>query len=144
MIKVNNRKAINNLATKSFKASRTRNIVAIIAIALTTILFTSLFTVGIGVMESIQNQNLRQSGGAGHIALKYMTEAQYQKVKNHKLVDKISYNKIVADSVDNPKLLKRRAEMYYMDKTAMELGFCKPTVGLPPKLENEIATDTTT
>ena len=44
MIKVNNKKAITNLATKSFRANKTRNIIAVIAIALTTILFTSIFT----------------------------------------------------------------------------------------------------
>lgn len=42
MFKVKNRKAINNLSVKSFRASKTQNLIAAIAIALTTILFTRL------------------------------------------------------------------------------------------------------
>ena len=144
MIKVNNRKTINNLAFKSFKANKARNFMAIIAISLTTILFTSLFTIGIGMIESFQNQTLRQSGGDGHAVLKYITDNQYNDMKDHPLIKEISYNKIIADSVDNPKLLKRPVEMYYMDETGMKLGFAKPTTGKVPVKEREIITDTET
>lgn len=142
MFRVNNKKVINNLSIKSFVASKTRNIIAVIAIALTTILFTSLFTIGLGMMESMQQQTMRQSGGDGHIAFKYLTEEQYQKLSSHKLIKEASYNKIIADSVTSPEFLKRRLEMYYMDDIAMRLGFCTPTTGNPPLLANEIAMDT--
>lgn len=144
MIRVNNKKVINRIANKSFRASRIRNLIAVLAIALTTILFTSLFTIGIGIVQSIQQQTVRQAGGDGHIALKYLTEEQYQKVKTHPLIDEISYNKIIADSVDNMEFLKRTVEMYYMDETGMKLGFCTPTTGTAPKAENEISADTMT
>ncbi len=144
MIKVKNKKVINNLAVKSFKASKSRNIIAVMAIALTTILFTSLFTVGTGMVETIQQQTLRQVGGDGHVVLKYITDEQFEKIENHPLINEISYNKIIADSVDNHEFLKRRAEMYYMDSVGMKLGFCEPTVGSPPKTEKEIITDTST
>ena len=42
-MKVSNRKCVRHLAWKSLLASRTRNLIAIVAIALTTMLFTSLF-----------------------------------------------------------------------------------------------------
>lgn len=144
MIKVQNKKVINRLAFKSFRSSKTRNLMAIIAIALTTILFTSLFTVGIGMIESFQNQTLRQSGGDGHAVLKYITDEQYNNMKDHPLIKEISYNRIIAESVDNPEFLKRHVEMYYMDETAMKLGFCEPTKGDVPIKENEIITDTKT
>ncbi|KUO49811.1 MAG: ABC transporter permease [Desulfitibacter sp. BRH_c19] len=144
MIKVQNKKVIHGLAFKSLKASKTKNIMAIIAIALTTILFTSLFTIGIGMIESFQNQTVRQSGGDGHAVLKYITDEQYNNMKEHPLIKEISYNKIIADSVDNPEFLKRRVEMYYMDETAMKLGFSEPTTGDVPINENEIITDTKT
>lgn len=144
MIKVSNKRIINKLAIKSFKASKNRNIIAIIAIVLTTILFTSLFTLGIGMIESFQSQTIRQSGGDGHGVLKYITDEQYNDMKDHPLIDKISYNQIIADSVDNPEFLKRRVEMYYMDEIATRLGFCYPTTGTLPLKENEILTDTKT
>lgn len=142
MIRVNNKKAVNRLTVRSFKSAKTRNIIAIIAIALTTVLFTSLFTIGLGMKESIQRQTIRQSGGDGHIALKYITEEQYQRLRSHSLVKEASYNKIIADSVTSPEFLKRALELYYMDETAMKLGFCTPTTGHPPTLLNEIAMDT--
>lgn len=51
MLKVKNNKCISRLADKSFRANKTRNIIAVIAIALTTILFTALFTIGSGAVE---------------------------------------------------------------------------------------------
>ena len=46
-MKVSNRKCVRHLAWKSLLASRTRNLIAIVAIALTTMLFTSLFTLSL-------------------------------------------------------------------------------------------------
>lgn len=142
MMAVKNKKAIRNLAGKSFAANRTRNFIAVIAIALTTILFTSLFTIGIGMVESIQQQTMRQAGSDGHIAFKYLTQEQYQKLSSHKLVKEASYNKIIADRVTSPEFLKRTLEMNYMDDIAMRLGFCTPTTGKAPQLANELAMDT--
>lgn len=142
MRNVNNKKAINNLAIKSFTAAKTRNLIAVVAIALTTILFTSLFTVGMGMVESIQQQTVRQAGGDGHIVLKYITQEQYQAVKTHNLINKISYNKIITDSVDNIEFLKRGVEVYQMDAVGRALGFCEPTTGVAPVTANEVAMDT--
>ena len=51
---VKNRKCIRKLSWRSLWASRKRNIIAIIAIALTALLFTSLFTIVIGVCKTPQ------------------------------------------------------------------------------------------
>ena len=45
MLNVPNKKCIRRLSDRSLKAAKTRNIIAVIAIALTTVLFTSLFTI---------------------------------------------------------------------------------------------------
>lgn len=142
MLKVNNKKAINNLSNKSFKASKTRNVISVIAIALTTILFTSLFTIGLGMVESFQQQTMRQAGSDAHIAFKYLTEEQYQKLSSHKLVKESGYRKIIADQVTSPEFLKRRLEISYMDEAAMRGNFCTPTTGKAPAAADEIAMDT--
>lgn len=41
------------LAGRSFRASRMRNLIAILAIMLTTVLFTTVTTISMGAMESI-------------------------------------------------------------------------------------------
>lgn len=142
MLKVNSKKAIRRLSNRSFKANMSRNIIAVIAIALTAILFTALFTVGSGMIENIQRQTMRQAGGDGMVYLKYINDEQYNAVKDHPLIDRISYNRIICDDVINDKLLKRHAEIYYMNDAGMELGFCVPTHGHKPEAENEIIMDT--
>lgn len=142
MLNVNSKKAIRRLSNRSFKANTSRNIIAAIAIVLTAILFTALFTVGSGIIENVQKQTMRQAGGDGMLILKYLTDEQYNHVKDHKLIDKISYNRIICDSVESDALLKRHAEIYYMDNVGMELGFCVPTHGHKPEAENEIIMDT--
>ncbi|MNW25860.1 outer membrane-specific lipoprotein transporter subunit LolC [compost metagenome] len=142
-MKVSNRRIISQLAYASFKANKFRNLIAVIAIALTTVLFTTLFTLGIGVGESIQNQTMRQVGGSAHASLKYLTDEQFEAFKDHPLIEKIAYNKIIAGA-DNPEFLKRKVEIWYSDATGAELGFTTPTTGNMPQQENEIITDTIT
>ena len=70
MYRVNNQRAVRRLADRSFRASRSRNIIAVLAIALTALLFTALFTVGSGLIENTQRQTMRQAGGDGMAVLK--------------------------------------------------------------------------
>ena len=43
-MKVSNRKCVRRLSLRTLRANRTRNLIAVLAIALTTVLFTTLFT----------------------------------------------------------------------------------------------------
>lgn len=142
MFKVNNKKAVNLISNRSLRGNRARNMIAVLAIALTTLLFTALFTVGSGIAENFQRQTMRQAGGDGMGVLKYITDEQYEKIKNHGLIREISYNRLLCDSVDNEELIKRRGEFYYMDDTGIKLGFCEPVGGHKPQAENEIMMDT--
>ena len=144
MYKVNSKKAINRLTRGALSGNKTRNIIAVAAIALTAMLFTALFTVGSGMIENIQRQTMRQAGGDGMAVLKYITDEQYEAVRDHELIDEISYNRLMCSSVNDPELIKRRGELYYMDDTAIKLGFCEPVEGHKPTAENEIMMDTTT
>lgn len=53
-MKVSNQGCIRRLSLRFLLASRTRNIVAVLAIALTAVLFTSLFTIALSINEGIQ------------------------------------------------------------------------------------------
>ena len=44
----NNKAVIKKLANRSFRSNKMRNVIAVIAIALTTFLFTSVLTIGLG------------------------------------------------------------------------------------------------
>lgn len=141
MLKVKNQKCITRLADKTFQANKTRNIIAVIAIALTTILFTALFTIGSGAVESFQYNTMLQAGGKCHATIKFASPSIYEGVKSHPLVKETGYRLITADSVDNPEFLKRRVEMYYEDESCMELSFISLKEGSIPQAENEIIMD---
>lgn len=144
MIKVKSKKAVRNLADKSFRSSRTRNLIAVIAIALTSVLFTTLFTMGMGTVESLQKAAMRQSGGDGHAILKYISDEEFNNIKEHPLIKEISYNRALCDGVENEAFLKRRSEFWYYDDLGLKLGFCQPTSGHKPVAENEVIADTKT
>lgn len=132
------------LAERSFRADKTRNIIAVIAIALTTILFTGLLTLGAGVMESTQRANMILSGGDGHARIVDMSQSEYDTISNHPLIHEIAYCRKLADSVDNEALSKREMEFWYYDDIGLKYNFISPAEGHKPEAENEIMTDTTT
>ena len=81
MFQVNNRKLIWKLTLRSLKVNQTRNKVAVIAIALTTILFSSIFSIGGTILNSFQEESFRQSGGFDHVAIKDVTKEQIEEIK---------------------------------------------------------------
>ncbi|WP_025686115.1 ABC transporter permease [Paenibacillus maysiensis] len=144
MIKVKNSKAVRNLSDKSFKANKVRNIIAIIAISLTTLLFTSLFTMGLGAMESLQQATMRQAGGGGQGYLKYINDEEFNHVKDHPLIKEIAYNRVLSEKVTNEQFLKRRAEFWYHDDVGLKLGLIELEKGHKPVAENEVIADSKT
>ena len=144
MIKVKNKKAIRRLADSSFRTAKTRNIIAVIAIALTALLFTSLFTMGFGAVESMQRAAMIMSGGDGHATIKYVTDEEYDAVSGHPLIREMAYCRILSDSVDNEALIKRHTEFWYYDDVGLKFTFAEPTGGHKPQAENEVITDTKT
>ena len=141
MHKVKNRKVIRRLADKSFQNSRTRNIIAVLAIALTTTLFTTLFTIGMGAIESFQLSTMRQSGGDSHGVIKNLTRKQYNKLKEHPLIKESAPCILTADYVRNPEFLKRHLESWYIPAYHYEHCFIQILKGKAPELANEILLD---
>ncbi len=62
MLNNNNKKFIKTLSNNCLKANRNRNIIAVLAIVLTAVLFTALATVAQGTQISVKEQMLRQEG----------------------------------------------------------------------------------
>lgn len=143
MRKVRNKKVIDKISYKSFRANRTRNVIAIIAIALTAMLFTTLFTVGIGTAENFQRQTMRQAGGDSHGVFKNITEEQYEKLSRHPLVKESADNRLVANTVENPEFLKRHMEIWYYPKNFYGHHFIEIIDGKAPEKAEEVLVDET-
>jgi putative ABC transport system permease protein len=143
MIKVANQKIVNVLAFNSFKTNKLRNMIAVMAIALTTILFTTLFAIGMGMIKTMQNETMRQAGGSAHGSLKNLSQEEFDKIKVHPLIKDIGYN-LFLSMADNKEFLKQHTEIWYSTEEAAKMNFNIPSSGRMPKGENELATDTAT
>lgn len=142
VIKVDNKKTIRHVADTSFKADKMRNLFAVIAVVLTTILFCGLFTIASSLLSSMEESVMRQVGGSGHGGFKYLTEEQYENLKKHPSIKEISYS-VVLGMAENPQLAKRPSEIRYAnDELVAKINFSLPTTGRLPENEKELATDT--
>lgn len=141
MRKVRNKEVIKRVSDKGFRTNRVRNMIAVIAIALTAMLFTTIFTMGIGAVESFQYQTARQAGGDSHGAFKDITHEQYEKLKEHPLIKEYAPNILVADYVRNPEFLKRHMEMWYMPEYHYKHSFMEIIDGKAPQGADEILMD---
>ncbi|TCO77912.1 ABC transporter permease [Marinisporobacter balticus] len=137
----NNKAIINKLTRKSIQSNKLRNLFAIVAISLTTLLFTSLFTIGMGMIESMEQQTMRQVGGYAHGGFKYLTKEDFNKIKDHPLIKEYGYS-IMLNMAENKEFLKHHTEIRYATDQQAKMFFSDPTTGKMPQNENEIATDT--
>ena len=138
---VKNRKCIRKLSWRSLWASRKRNIIAIIAIALTALLFTSLFTIVMSINSSYEMYTFRQVGGYCHGTFKEVTEAQIENISAHSNV-KAAGKRITIGYMDSGIFAKAPAEVSFMDDNCTEWSFAEPTTGHKPQGRNEITMDT--
>ena len=141
-MKVSNRGCIRRLSLRALLASRTRNIVAVLAIALTAILFTSLFTIALSINEGIQQNNFRQAGGWSHGTFKYLTEEQFEELKGDPLIDQWGLRRFLGMPTQVP-FNKSHVEIGYSNANNAHWSYCDPVEGrLPQEGTNEAATDT--
>ncbi len=142
MLKVKNKKQINKLVWHSLKTHKMRNLFGTIAILLTTVLFTGLFTIGSNLLTSMEESTMRQVGSSSHGSFKYLTQEEYDKIKDNKNIKEISYS-IVIGIAENKELAKRPTEIRFAhDKLIAKMMFSMPEVGRLPEKEDEIALDT--
>ena len=139
---VANRKWIRRLSWKSLRAARTRNLVAVLAIALTTVLFTALFTIALSINDGFQQTNFRQVGGWSHGGFKYLTEEQFLQLRDDPLIQEWGLRRFVGMPVEVP-FNKSHVEVGYSDPNQAHWMYCDPVVGrLPEEGTDEAATDT--
>lgn len=138
---VSNRKIIRRLSVASFKAAKIRNIITVAAIALTTILFTVIFTVGMSIKHGFEQSNFRQVGGYSHGGFKYLTEEQFEELKDDPLIEEYG-KRIFCGMPEKEPFHKSHVEISYCDANAAKWMFLDPIEGRFPKEgTNEAATD---
>lgn len=138
---VKNKKYIRRLSFRTLWASRRRNVIAVFAIALTTLMFTTLFTVAMSINSSYQTYVFHEVGGYSHGTFKNVSDDQAKAIAGHPKVKAVGERKVIGISSDGV-FAKVPAEISYMDDNCTEWSYALPTVGHMPQSGKEVSMDT--
>ncbi|MFR1366480.1 MAG: ABC transporter permease, partial [Lentihominibacter sp.] len=140
-MKVLNKKTIRRLSFRSLKASGKRNIIAAAAIALTTVLFTTLFTIAMSLNSSYETFTFRQIGGYAHGSFKDVDDSQIKEIASHDKVKAVGERDVIG-TISDGVFAKVPAEISFMDKNCSKWSYIEMSEGREPKERDEIAMDT--
>ena len=130
-------KKLNNLPGQLSGGQQQR-----VAIALTAVLFTSLFTIALSINEGFQQSNFRQAGGFSHGGFKYITEAQAEALRSDPLIAQWGERRFLGMPAAAP-FNKSHVEVSYADANEAHWMYCDPIEGsLPEEGTDQAATDT--
>lgn len=132
---------LRTLSRRSFRANRRRNLVAIFAIIMTTMMFTSLFVLSQSMIENMQQMYIQQAGYSSQLSSSLLTDDEADAIAEHPAVAEASRSTVVgvAENVSGRQVELRAASADYAD-SALSL----PTEGRMPENADEIALDTIT
>ncbi len=129
--------AVKNLARRSLKARK--NTVAILAILLSALLFTGLFTVVINLVSAYEQNHMRVMGGHAHAGLKQVTLETYEELAADERWAGSGYSVFIGKAVGSA-FAKLNTEVRWADDFYAEEAFCRPAEGHMPEAEKELAT----
>ncbi len=134
-------KPIQTLNQRTFKKNRGRNLVAIIAILMTTIMFTTLFTLAQSISKNMVEMTFRQTGYDGQASFKTITAEQFSLIANHPDVAEAGES-LVLGLAQNKKLGGKQVEIRWSSDINAKHSFAMPATGTMPTASDEIALDT--
>ena len=128
---------LNTLARRSFSAGRIRNLIAVLAIALTAVLFTSVTTIGLGTYESLTLSMQLLKGSKSDGDFRNMTAEQFKALSDADFIREYGLRMPVGFLTNTDR---HNIELDVMDETEAELLFCNPSHGSMPQSADEIVT----
>ena len=134
-------KPIQTLNQRTFKKNKGRNLVAVIAILMTTIMFTTLFTLAQSMSKNMVEMAFRQTGYDGQASFKAITAEQFSLIANHSDVAEAGES-LVLGLAQNKKLGGKQVEIRWSSDINAKHSFAMPTTGTMPTAADEIAVDT--
>ena len=131
----NNKAVIKKLANRSFRSNKMRNVIAAIAIALTTFLFTAVLTIGMGASGTLEYSMAKMMGSSADALVQGLSEDQFQQLKENAMFEKVGCW-IPVEIMTNTN--RRVAEVDYADQTQLEIRMLTPRTGSAPQKVNEV------
>lgn len=139
MLKNTNQAAVKKLSARSLRQNRVRNLFAILAIILTTFMFTTVFSIGFSLGKNISVLMLRHQGNKRSICLNQPEREQIEQVKKAKYLDAAGIQVPVGLAADTSE--KTNIRLDYYDTTEFEKNLT-PAIsnihGAYPKKVDEI------
>lgn len=141
MLKVQNKKIIDEIAGRTYKANKKRNFLTVFAILLTTFLITIILAVGVSYWNTISERQIRMQGMDYDIELSEPREDQVEKIRS---MDKVKYAGIAVKCAileQYQEKLLDKTRLYWLDKICWEkqtVPALESTTGNYPENENEI------
>lgn len=127
--------SLKTLAGRSFRTSKIRNLVAVLAVILTAVLFTTVTTIGIGATESLTLTQQMAKGSKSDGDFHYMTAEQFKQLENADFIQSYGLRMPVGFLTN---ITRHNIEFDVMDEIEAELTFCNPSHGTVPQAENEV------
>ena len=137
-----NKEVIKRVEKGMMKANRTRNIFAIVAVALTTFMITTVFSLGINYKENMELTSVRTSGTNANVTLAMPTNAQEKEIRDLDYVDTVGTQYMIGSVAGKNEADRDLAiAMQYYDNTEWEKHYKEAISNINgnyPKKENEI------
>lgn len=140
IMKVKNKAYIRSLAKNILNANKNRRNILLLAIALTSILFTSLFSVALGLGKSMETQTMKTIGTISHGSFKELSDKDISILSKDKDMKEFSIREKVG-ILDDEKI---SAELSYIDNNGFEWSLIEKVKGKFPEKENDVFIDLAT
>lgn len=131
------------LKQRLFQKNKGRNLVAVLAILMTTMMFATLFTLAQSMSENLVEMTFRQTGYDAQASFKSITSEQAKMLANHPDVKEVGESTVLG-LAENKALSGKQVEIRWADESYASHSFCMPTNGHLPEKESEAALDTLT
>lgn len=139
MLKNNNQPVIKRLYRRMLKENRIRNGVALIAIILSTFMFTSIFSMGFSLVKNVNQMQLRQQGSKASLYLSNPTNEQMETAKKIGAINAVGLRIMAGEAADEKK--EYYYDIAYYDETEFQDNLTpaiNDVVGSYPTKKNEV------
>ena len=141
MVKVENKETLRLLTSRFMKMNRARNVIAVIAIILTSLLFTSLFVGSVSMILSKRATEIKQFMDSAHASAQNLSEEDAKRLQQtiEQSEDVKRYGSGIFLGAGMDERFGFSVEVRYADENMAESFNCLPTTGRLPEKENEVA-----
>jgi len=131
---VKNKDFIRKVALHILNHKKSRRNILLISIVLTCVLFTTLFSVTLGIIKSMEFQTMKSIGSICHGSFKELNEKDVEILSKDKNIKDYSIRKRVG-LLDNDKVM---AELSYQDEKGFKWAIINNVRGTLPKEKKEV------